>query len=112
MAAFLKKAQRQLAEDKALATSLYAELEPYMVTDLSGKGCVCPDGDIPVLFLSGDHHAGGYHRNGRYVRDLPAGRGGPPTAGAGYVLYDRKLITGRIRRRWEVAEAAVNSKKR
>ncbi len=37
MAAFLKKAQRQLAEDKALATSLYAELEPYMVTDLSGK---------------------------------------------------------------------------
>lgn len=37
MTAFLKKAQRQLAADKSLATSLYTELEPYMVTDLSGK---------------------------------------------------------------------------
>lgn len=37
MTAFLKKAQRQLAEDKSLAASLYTELEPYMVTDLSGK---------------------------------------------------------------------------
>lgn len=37
MTAFLKKAQRQLAADKSLATSLYTELEPYMVTNLSGK---------------------------------------------------------------------------
>ena len=37
MTEFLKKAQRQLANDKSLANTLYNELTPYMVTDLSGN---------------------------------------------------------------------------
>ena len=37
MTEFLKKAQRQLADDKNMANTLYNELTPYMVTDLSGN---------------------------------------------------------------------------
>lgn len=37
MTEFLKKAQRQLANDKTMANTLYMQLEPYMVTDLSGS---------------------------------------------------------------------------